>query len=102
MICFNNEFSTFTEKTVFLLFEAGKKKQTLERLEENENEMTFMETTANEIHNHLENIIVAQKHYRLVRNLSIPVDLIQSEILKCFVFFSYHSKNPMIGASAKS
>lgn len=67
MICFNNEFSTFTEKTIFLQFEAGKKNQMLQHIEENKTEMTFMESTANGIHKNLDNMINAQTHYRLVR-----------------------------------
>lgn len=66
MICFSNQFSTFTEKTIFISFDSGKKNQILEQIEHNENEMTFMETTANEIHDYLENIIDFQTHYKLV------------------------------------
>lgn len=66
MICFNNQFSTFTEKTIFISFDAGKKNQIHEQIEHNDKEMTFMESTANEIHNYLENIIVIQTHYKLV------------------------------------
>ncbi|XP_055305906.1 transmembrane emp24 domain-containing protein 7-like [Sitodiplosis mosellana] len=64
-ICFNNQFSTFTEKSIFILFETGRTNQLLQLLEEHDHEMTFMESRADQIHDYLENIINLQTYYRL-------------------------------------
>lgn len=65
-ICFKNEFSTREEKSIFLSFEAGKTNRLLKQIEENDSEMKFVESSANEIHNFLEHVISFQTHFRLV------------------------------------
>ncbi|XP_031632071.1 transmembrane emp24 domain-containing protein 7-like [Contarinia nasturtii] len=63
-ICFNNEFSTFTEKSIFVSFEAGRLNRLLHSVEEDTEEVTFMNETAQSIHIHLQVASILQTDYR--------------------------------------
>lgn len=65
-VCFSNEFSTFTHKTVYLSFESGDENPVFKGIQEHDTVMTFMEATADEIHSSLDDTINGQTHYRLV------------------------------------
>ncbi|XP_031623515.1 transmembrane emp24 domain-containing protein 3-like [Contarinia nasturtii] len=66
-ICFSNQFSTFTHKSIFMSFVADEKNQLFEGSNHDIHDtvMTFMETTAEEIHDTLNDVINGQMHYRL-------------------------------------
>lgn len=70
-MCLNNEFSRFTHKTVYLSFVVGKENPLSAALaNDHHSVMTFMESTADEIHESLEDAIESQTHFRLVRLVS--------------------------------
>lgn len=48
-------------------FEAGNEHPALKGIDEHYKVMTFMETTSDEMHNSLNDVIEGQTHYRLVR-----------------------------------
>lgn len=64
VVCFSNEFSTFSHKIVYLDFQVGEEKS-LPGLEEHDTVMTQMELTAQDIHKALNTILDYQTHHRL-------------------------------------
>ncbi|GIY63957.1 transmembrane emp24 domain-containing protein 3 [Caerostris darwini] len=66
-VCFSNEFSTFSHKLVYMDFEVGDEKP-LPGLEEHLPQMTKMETSSVNIHEHLNTIVDYQTHHRLVES----------------------------------
>ncbi|XP_055309932.1 transmembrane emp24 domain-containing protein 7-like [Sitodiplosis mosellana] len=65
VICFSNQFSTFTHKSIFMSFVAGDENPLFKGSEEHDTVMTFMEATSDEMHDTLSDIILGQTHYRL-------------------------------------
>lgn len=63
-LCFSNEFSTFTHKLVYLDFEVGDEKP-LPGLE-NHPTLTKVETSSENMHEHLKTIVDYQTHHRLM------------------------------------
>jgi hypothetical protein len=63
-VCFSNEFSTFTHKVVFVDWQVGEE-QPLLAPSSPEKAMTFMESSAQSIHDKLNQILDDQTHYRL-------------------------------------
>ena len=63
-VCFSNEFSTFTHKVVYIDWQVGEEAPLLSPSSP-ERAMTFMETSAQAIHEKLNQIIDDQTHYRL-------------------------------------
>ncbi|CAF0712133.1 unnamed protein product [Brachionus calyciflorus] len=63
-VCFSNEFSTFTHKVVFLDWTIGDEAPLMAPASP-EKALTFMEATAHNIHEKLEQIADQQTHYRL-------------------------------------
>ncbi|XP_023720029.1 transmembrane emp24 domain-containing protein 7 [Cryptotermes secundus] len=64
VVCFSNEFSTFSHKLVYMDFQVGDE-QPLPGLGEHVTVMTQMESSAQEIHKSLSSIIDYQTHHRL-------------------------------------
>ncbi|XP_069674952.1 transmembrane emp24 domain-containing protein 3 [Periplaneta americana] len=64
VVCFSNEFSTFSHKLVYMDFQVGDE-QPLPGLGEHVTVMTQMESSAQEIHKNLNSIIDYQTHHRL-------------------------------------
>lgn len=62
--CFSNEFSTFSHKLVYMDFRVGNQ-MPLVGLGEHVTVMTQMESSVEEVHKHLNNIIDYQTHHRL-------------------------------------
>ena len=63
-VCFSNEFSTFTHKVVFLDWQIGDEAPLISPSSP-EKAMTFMESSAQSIHEKLNQILDDQTHYRL-------------------------------------
>lgn len=63
-VCFSNEFSTFTHKVVFLDWQVGDESPLLSPASP-EKALTFMESSAQNIHDKLNQILDDQTHYRL-------------------------------------
>lgn len=68
IVCFSNQFSTFSHKTVFFSFVAGKEKSIIPSGDDLIGPLTFIEATADEIHKSLNSILDTQTHYRLVKH----------------------------------
>lgn len=66
VLCFSNQFSTFTHKTVFFSFVAGEEKSIIPNADDLVGPLTFLEATSDEIHKSLNAILDTQTHYRLV------------------------------------
>ncbi|XP_055939606.1 transmembrane emp24 domain-containing protein 7-like [Argiope bruennichi] len=66
-LCFSNEFSTFSHKLVYMDFEVGEEKP-LPGLEEHLPQMTKMEQSSVNIHEHLNTIVDYQTHHRLMES----------------------------------
>lgn len=64
VVCFSNEFSTFSHKLVYMDFQVGDEPP-LPGLGEHATVMTQMEASASEIHKALNSIIDYQTHHRL-------------------------------------
>lgn len=64
VVCFSNEFSTFSHKLVYMDFQVGDE-QPLPGLGEHVTVMTQMESSTQEIHKSLNSIIDYQTHHRL-------------------------------------
>ncbi|KAL0271347.1 UNVERIFIED_CONTAM: hypothetical protein PYX00_008464 [Menopon gallinae] len=64
VVCFGNEFSTFSHKIVYMDFQVGDE-PALPGLGEHATVMTQMESSAEETHKHLTTIIDYQTHHRL-------------------------------------
>ncbi|KAF5301816.1 hypothetical protein FQA39_LY10601 [Lamprigera yunnana] len=64
VVCFSNEFSTFSHKLVYFDFQVGDE-QPLPGLGEHVTVMTQMESSAQDIHKALKTIIDFQTHHRL-------------------------------------
>ncbi|KAJ9593415.1 hypothetical protein L9F63_015041 [Diploptera punctata] len=64
VVCFSNEFSTFSHKLVYMDFQVGDE-QPLPGIGEHVTVMTQMESSALEIHKSLNSIIDYQTHHRL-------------------------------------
>lgn len=62
--CFSNEFSTYSHKLVYMDFQVGDELP-LPGLGEHVTVMTQMESSAQEVHKHLSNILDYQTHHRL-------------------------------------
>jgi p24 family protein gamma-3 len=67
-VCFSNEFSTFTHKLVFIDWQVGDEAPLL-GAQSPDRALTFMESSAQSIHDKLNQIVDYQTHYRL-RELS--------------------------------
>jgi protein ERP2 len=63
-VCFSNEFSTYTHKVVFLDWQVGEEAPLISPSSP-EKAMTFMESSAQSIHEKLNQILDDQTHYRL-------------------------------------
>jgi hypothetical protein len=63
-VCFSNEFSTYTHKLVFFDWQVGDETPLLSPSSP-EKALTFMESSAQSIHDKLNEIIDDQTHYRL-------------------------------------
>lgn len=63
-VCFSNEFSTFSHKLVYMDFQVGDE-EPLPGVGEHSTAMTQLETSAQEVHENLNNIIDYQTHHRL-------------------------------------
>lgn len=63
-VCFSNEFSTFTHKVVFVDWQVGDENPLVAPASPDK-ALTFMETSAQSIHDKLNEIIDDQTHYRL-------------------------------------
>ena len=63
-VCFSNEFSTFTHKLVFIDWQVGDEAPLL-GAQSPERALTFMESSAQSIHDKLNQIVDFQTHYRL-------------------------------------
>ncbi|XP_018320445.1 transmembrane emp24 domain-containing protein 3 [Agrilus planipennis] len=64
VVCFSNEFSTFSHKLIYFDFQVGDE-QPLPGIGEHVTVMTQLETSAQEIHKSLNTIIDFQTHHRL-------------------------------------
>jgi hypothetical protein len=64
VVCFSNEFSTFSHKLVYMDFQVGDE-QPLPGLGEHVTVMTQMESSAQDIHKALTTILDYQTHHRL-------------------------------------
>lgn len=64
VVCFSNEFSTFSHKLVYMDFQVGDE-QPLPGIGEHVTVMTQMESSAQEIHKNLNTILDHQTHHRL-------------------------------------
>ncbi|KAJ3641027.1 hypothetical protein Zmor_027555 [Zophobas morio] len=64
VVCFSNEFSTFSHKLVYMDFQVGDE-QPLPGLGEHVTVMTQMESSAHDIHKALSTILDFQTHHRL-------------------------------------
>lgn len=67
-ICFSNEFSTFTDKSIFLSFITGKKDTRFEHLTDG-NSSTYIEFASDWIHSNLEHVINSQTQFRIVSSV---------------------------------
>ncbi|KAG8227649.1 hypothetical protein J437_LFUL007845 [Ladona fulva] len=65
VVCFSNEFSTFVHKLVYMDFQVGDEAP-LPGVGDHVTVMTQMESSAQEIHKNLNNIIDYQTHHRLM------------------------------------
>jgi hypothetical protein len=63
-VCFSNEFSTFTHKLVFFDWQVGDENPLLAPSSPDK-ALTFMESSAQSIHDKLNEVIDDQTHYRL-------------------------------------
>jgi hypothetical protein len=63
-VCFSNEFSTYTHKVVFLDWQVGDETPLISPASP-EKALTFMESSAQSIHEKLNQILDDQTHYRL-------------------------------------
>jgi hypothetical protein len=63
-VCFSNEFSTYTHKVVFLDWQVGDEAPLISPASP-EKALTFMESSAQSIHEKLNQILDDQTHYRL-------------------------------------
>lgn len=66
IVCFSNQFSTFSHKTVFFSLVAGEEKSIIPSGNDLIGPITFIEAASDEIHKSLHAIIDTQTHYRLV------------------------------------
>lgn len=66
IVCFSNQFSTFSHKTVFFSLVAGEEKSIIPSENDLVGPLTFIEATSDEIHKSLNAILDTQTHYRLV------------------------------------
>lgn len=62
-VCFSNEFSTFTHKVVFIDWQVGDE-EPLVGPSSPQKALTFMETSAKNIHEKLNEVLDMQTHYR--------------------------------------
>lgn len=63
-VCFSNEFSTFTHKVVFIDWQVGDESPLVAPASPDK-ALTFMESSAQSIHDKLNQVIDDQTHYRL-------------------------------------
>lgn len=68
MICFSNKFSTFTEKSIFISFETGKRDALFKGPRDEDSNSTYIEDSTDKIYDNLYNVINGQTQYRLVRS----------------------------------
>ncbi|XP_055633026.1 transmembrane emp24 domain-containing protein 7 [Toxorhynchites rutilus septentrionalis] len=64
VVCFSNEFSTFSHKLIYVDFQVGDE-QPLPGIDEHASVLTQLETSAQEIHKSLNAILDYQTHHRL-------------------------------------
>lgn len=64
MVCFSNEFSTFSHKLVYMDFQVGEE-PALQGLEDHVTALTQFQTSAEDIHKSLNAILDYQTHHRL-------------------------------------
>eukprot|EP00794_Sanderia_malayensis_P019596 gene19596-21524_t len=65
MFCFDNEFSSFSHKTVYFDFQDGSTPPLLPGAEEKHGALTQLETSAVNIHEALKVVLDYQTHYKL-------------------------------------
>lgn len=65
VVCFSNEFSTFSHKLVYMDFQVGDEPPILNTFEDHHTALTQMEVSAENIHKSLTHILDAQTHHRL-------------------------------------
>ena len=64
-VCFSNEFSTFTHKVVFIDWTVGEEEPLLSPASPQKS-LTFMETSAQSIHEKINEVLDMQTHYRFL------------------------------------
>ncbi len=62
-VCFSNEFSTFTHKVVFIDWTVGEEEPLMSPASPQKS-LTFMETSAQSIHEKINEVLDMQTHYR--------------------------------------
>lgn len=62
-VCFSNEFSTFTHKVVFIDWQVGDEEPLISPSSP-EKALTFMESSAQSIHEKMNEVLDMQTHYR--------------------------------------
>jgi hypothetical protein len=64
-VCFSNEFSTFTHKLVFVDWQVGDEPPLINGAAVPLNAMTLMESSLQNIHDHMSEVSDMQKHYQM-------------------------------------